>query len=172
MAYEVELEPGVLKRLRGIREVDRVRIAKKIKGLREDPRPAGVEKLTGVAGWRIRSGDYRNVYRIDDPLRLVIVTRVSHRSDVTGGARSVEQLVQLTEARTRFSEFVRLAQEQVIWVLRHGRPAVVLVSPKQYEALLNEIEDLRDRLSIYESEEAPSDLRVPWEKAEIELGLT
>ena len=83
----------------------------------------------------------------------------------------MESFVQVTEARTRFSEFIRMAQDQAVWVLRHGRPAVVLVSPKHYEELLNEIEDLRDQLSIHESAAADPDLRIPWNKAKIELGL-
>jgi antitoxin Phd len=63
-----------------------------------------------------------------------------------------------------------MAKDQAVWVLRHGRPAVVLVNPTHYEELLNEIEDLRDRLSLLESRNTPEDLRIPWEKAKIELG--
>jgi antitoxin StbD len=83
----------------------------------------------------------------------------------------VELFVQLTEARNRLSELVREVENREIWVLRHGKPVVVFVAPRQYEALLNEIEDLRDRLSIYESEAADPDLRIPWDKAKVELGL-
>ena len=82
MAYEVEVEPGVLKSLRGIAEVDRARIGKKIDSLGENPRPHGAEKMTDAGGWKVRVGTYRIVYSIDDPLSLVTVTRVSHRRDV------------------------------------------------------------------------------------------
>jgi mRNA interferase RelE/StbE len=78
VAYDIEVEPGVLKSLRGIAEVDRAKVIKKIDSLGENPRPHGVEKLTDVEGFRVRVG----VYRIDDPLELVLVTRVSHRRDV------------------------------------------------------------------------------------------
>lgn len=82
MAYDVELEPSVLKDLRGITAIDQARIVAKIESLGETPRPHGVEKLTAVDGYRVRVGDYRIVYRIDDLEEMVIVTRVSHRSDV------------------------------------------------------------------------------------------
>ena len=82
VAYEVEVEPGVLRSLRGIAEVDRARIGKKLDSLAENPRPHGAEKMTDASGWKLRVGDYRIVYRIDDPLSLVTVTRVSHRRDV------------------------------------------------------------------------------------------
>ena len=134
-------------------------------------RPHGAEKLIGAIGWRIRSGDYRIVYRIDDRLGLIVITRVSHQSDVYRRRSFMEVFVQLTEARNRFSEIVRQAQERAVWILRHGHAAAVIVSPKHYEALLDEIEDLRDKLSVYESEVADEDLRIPWEKAKIELGL-
>lgn len=83
----------------------------------------------------------------------------------------MELFVQLTEARNRLSELVREVENREVWVLRHGKPVAVLVGPKQYEALLNEIEDLRDRLSVYESQAADPDLRIPWGKAKVELGL-
>jgi mRNA interferase RelE/StbE len=52
--------------------------------LREEPRSPGVRKLKdkGEEGWRIRAGDYRVVYRIDDSLRQVTIYRVRHRRDV------------------------------------------------------------------------------------------
>ncbi len=46
------------------------------------PRPPGCLKLTGADLWRIRIGDYRVIYAIDDALRLVMVVDVGHRGDV------------------------------------------------------------------------------------------
>ena len=50
-----------------------------------DPRPHGCRKLRDREGWRIRVGDYRVIYCIDDAQRLVKVTHVGHRSDVYRG---------------------------------------------------------------------------------------
>lgn len=80
-------------------------------------------------------------------------------------------VMQLTEARNKLSEMVRRVQDKPIWILRHSQPVAVLVSPARYEALLDEIEDLKDRLSIYESEASSSDMRIPLDKMKIELGM-
>ena len=58
------------------------RIRDAIGGLAEDPRPPGCLKLTGRDAWRIRIGDYRVVYEVDDRVRLVTVLHVGHRRDV------------------------------------------------------------------------------------------
>ena len=58
------------------------RVLAKIEGLRSNPRPAGAVKLAGTANfWRIRMGDWRVIYEIDDTRRLVDVARIRHRSD-------------------------------------------------------------------------------------------
>lgn len=59
-----------------------VRVRDAIGGLAQDPRPPGCLKLTGRDGWRIRIGDYRVVYEIDDNGRVVTVLHVGHRRDV------------------------------------------------------------------------------------------
>lgn len=59
------------------------RILKKIQSLAEAPRPAGSLKLKGVeAEYRIRIGDYRLRYKIDDEKRIVILGRCQHRKNV------------------------------------------------------------------------------------------
>lgn len=59
------------------------RINERILALRGEPRPAGVRKLQGrEEGWRVRVGDYRIVYQIDDADRLITIVRVRHRRDV------------------------------------------------------------------------------------------
>lgn len=56
------------------------RINERILALREEPRPPGVRKLQGQhEGWRIRVGEYRVIYLIDDAARLVVIVRVRHR---------------------------------------------------------------------------------------------
>lgn len=80
----------------------------------------------------------------------------------------MQAMYPLSEAKARLSELVREAAEREVVLLRHSRVAAVLISPQRYEALLEEIEDLKDRLSVYE---AQPDLSMPWEKAKAELGL-
>jgi mRNA interferase RelE/StbE len=60
----------------------RERVTRAIDGLAEEPHPPGRRKLQGREGWRIRVGDYRVVYEIDDDLRMVTVLQAGHRRDV------------------------------------------------------------------------------------------
>lgn len=50
--------------------------------LAEDPRPRNCRKLQGREGWRIRVGDYRVIYEIDDTTREVLVVTLVHRKDI------------------------------------------------------------------------------------------
>ena len=60
----------------------RERIREAIDGLAEQPRPVGCQKLAGRDDYRIRIGEYRVVYAVDDAERVVIVARVGHRREV------------------------------------------------------------------------------------------
>ena len=57
-------------------------MAAAIDGLGINPRPAGSVKLAGRDDFRIRVGDYRIVYAVDDAQALVIIARIAHRRDV------------------------------------------------------------------------------------------
>jgi mRNA interferase RelE/StbE len=60
-----------------------VRVVRKLESLSITPRPAGCKKLKGYKNqWRIRVGDWRVVYIIDDATKLVSVTRIAHRREV------------------------------------------------------------------------------------------
>lgn len=63
---------------------ERKKLASKIDRLATDPRPTGCLKLKGRSEelWRIRSGDYRILYAIDDVIRIVDVRQVGHRREV------------------------------------------------------------------------------------------
>lgn len=65
-------------------ETSRIRsIMEQIEALGENPRPTGTRKLVGShASYRIRIGDYRVVYTIDDAIRIVEIRRIRHRKDV------------------------------------------------------------------------------------------
>jgi antitoxin StbD len=80
-------------------------------------------------------------------------------------------LVTVTEAKGRLGELIREATEEDVVVVRHGHPAAVLVGAERYDALLEELEDLKDRLSIYESSRSEPTLRVGFDKMAAELGL-
>ncbi|HLB13487.1 MAG TPA: type II toxin-antitoxin system RelE/ParE family toxin [Burkholderiales bacterium] len=61
----------------------RQRLVAAIADLADNPRPAGCEKLAGAEdAYRIRQGDYRAVYAIDDSARVVLVVKVGHRREV------------------------------------------------------------------------------------------
>jgi mRNA interferase RelE/StbE len=60
----------------------RDRIQSEIDGLALDPRPPGVAKLAGRDDYRVRFGEHRIVFSVDDAERIVIVARIAHRRDV------------------------------------------------------------------------------------------
>lgn len=53
-----------------------------IRLLADNPRPIGCQKLSGREGWRIRIGDYRVVYEINDPRKIVSIQHVGHRREI------------------------------------------------------------------------------------------
>lgn len=80
--YELLLLPTAQKDLDKPEALVFARVLKKIRALSEDARPPGCLKLTDEDGYRIRTGDYRILYRIDDALKRVYIYRVKHRKDV------------------------------------------------------------------------------------------
>ncbi|MGH9787895.1 MAG: type II toxin-antitoxin system RelE family toxin, partial [Candidatus Acidiferrales bacterium] len=58
------------------------RVRGRIQSLVENPRPAGCKKLIGQVGYRVRQGDYRILYEVDDAHRTVTIVKVRHRRDV------------------------------------------------------------------------------------------
>jgi mRNA interferase RelE/StbE len=79
--YEVLLLPPAQKDLDRLEAQAFARILKKIRALREDARPPGCLKLTDAEGYRLRAGDYRILYRLDDARKYVYIYRVKHRKD-------------------------------------------------------------------------------------------
>ncbi len=82
MSYSVVFTSSAARDLRRLPEDVRRRVVAALQGLANDPRPPGCVKLSGGDEWRIRVGDYRVVYRVDDTARQVTVTRIGHRRDV------------------------------------------------------------------------------------------
>jgi mRNA interferase RelE/StbE len=86
VAYRVELTPAAQRDLRSLDRPVLRRIDAKIRSLAEEPRPHGVEKLAGDSEvYRVRVGDYRILYQIDDAVLVVLVVRVRHRREVYRG---------------------------------------------------------------------------------------
>ena len=80
--YLVTLAASAKKELRDLPSEALGRVLPRIRELVGDPRPAGCKKLHGYKDrWRIRVGNYRIVYTIDDERRGVDVTRIAHRKD-------------------------------------------------------------------------------------------
>lgn len=84
MTYQVSILRRAQKELASLPQQDYERVRDSIAALASNPRPPGCNKLTGRDGWRIRVGDYRVIYEIDDAGRLVKVLHVGNRRDVYG----------------------------------------------------------------------------------------
>lgn len=80
--YRVELRPAAVRALRKLDPQIRLRIQGVIALLAQDPRPPGARALQGRDGLRVRVGDYRVVYTVDDNVLTVVVVRLVHRRDV------------------------------------------------------------------------------------------
>ena len=81
--YRVFLERAAEKDLKSLSSKLHNRIIVALQTLAKNPRPSGCRKLTGADhDWRIRVGEYRIVYEIDDAAQIVRVNRVRHRREV------------------------------------------------------------------------------------------
>ena len=81
--YSLEIKPAAGKALDALDNALFARIDRKILVLAENPRPPGSKKLRGYKDqWRIRVGDWRVVYIVDDAAKRVSITRVAHRREV------------------------------------------------------------------------------------------
>jgi len=81
--YAVVLTPAAEREWRKLERDIRERMTAVLIALEDEPRPPGVTKLQGAADrWRVRVGDHRVIYRVDDEGRSVTVLRIAHRRDV------------------------------------------------------------------------------------------
>jgi mRNA interferase RelE/StbE len=82
-AYTIDVRPRARRSLRQLDPSVRKAIAQLIEGLAANPRPPGVVPLTGHRPYlRVRSGDYRVIYSVDDRARMVTVAAVGHRREI------------------------------------------------------------------------------------------
>lgn len=83
MTYEVSLAPAAARQMRKFDPQVRRRVQAVIELLATDPRPPSAIRLVGGGGeWRVRTGDYRIVYEIEDERLLVLVLSVGHRREI------------------------------------------------------------------------------------------
>lgn len=82
MKYEIVVKPKAKKQLLELPKKARDKVRQGITALGDDPRPTGCKKLAGQDAYRIRVGDYRVIYEIEDKKLLVTVIKVGHRSDI------------------------------------------------------------------------------------------
>jgi mRNA interferase RelE/StbE len=80
--YKIVIKQSVAKDLRPIPNKDVKHILQRIEQLAQDPRPPGSEKLSGEEKYRVRQGNYRILYRIEDEILTVFIVKIGHRRDV------------------------------------------------------------------------------------------
>ena len=81
MLYTVSIKRSAQKALIRLPENDYQRVFAAIEALANDPRPEGSKKLKGRDGWRLRIGNYRVIYEINDRALTVLVVDVVHRRE-------------------------------------------------------------------------------------------
>ncbi len=80
--YEISVKKSAAKELGDIPKKELQKIIKKIQSLSSEPRPQGSQKLSHKEQYRIRQGDYRVIYSIDDDNLAVNIIKVGHRREI------------------------------------------------------------------------------------------
>lgn len=80
--YSIRFKSSVKKDLRSIPKQDVLRILTALKSLTEDPRPSNSKPLTGRDAWRLRVGNYRAIYTINDKEIVIEIIKIAHRKNV------------------------------------------------------------------------------------------
>jgi mRNA interferase RelE/StbE len=82
VAYKVLIKPSARKDLDSMPETEVIKILSKISNLASEPRPIGVQKLHDHEGFRIRSGNYRILFEVNNSGKTVLIYRIKHRKEV------------------------------------------------------------------------------------------
>lgn len=80
--YRITIKKSAAKELEYVPRKNLRRIVKRIRSLAEDPRPQGSQKLSGQEHFRVRQGDYRIIYSVDDKDLSIDIVRIGHRREV------------------------------------------------------------------------------------------
>lgn len=81
-SYRILIKTSAAKELEAMPKKDRERLAARMRDLAAAPRPPGSEKLSGEEKYRVRQGDYRILYLIEDANATVTVVKIGHRREV------------------------------------------------------------------------------------------
>jgi len=81
-SYSLVIKRSAERELRTIPKPDLRMVTVRIRGLAQNPRPVGSEKLSGQDRYRVRQGDYRIVYAVHDETRTVEIVKIGHRREV------------------------------------------------------------------------------------------
>lgn len=84
MTYRIEVLPAAVREIRKLPPDAKRRVQAVIELLSDNPRPPAATKLTARPEWRVRTGDYRVLYRIEDDILTIVVVRAGNRRDVYG----------------------------------------------------------------------------------------
>ena len=82
MTFRILIRRKAQKQLARIPASDYNKVKQAIMALAEDPRPPGSKKLKGRPAWRLRQGDFRVIYEIQDRKLFIIVLGIGHRRDI------------------------------------------------------------------------------------------
>lgn len=80
--YKIKIKASAVKELKKLPKKDLARVVKKIATLAKNPRPPGFQKIIGQERYRVRQGNYRIVYSIEDQICTVWVVKIGHRREV------------------------------------------------------------------------------------------
>ncbi|WP_204164651.1 type II toxin-antitoxin system Phd/YefM family antitoxin [Nocardioides daejeonensis] len=86
---------------------------------------------------------------MEDQILTVEVVKVGHRRDIYEGGWTMH-MIAISEAEAKLTELARIADNEPVYLLRHSKPAGVLVSPERYEDLMERLEDAEDRVALLE----------------------
>ena len=80
--YRITIKKSAVKELEDIPRKDLRKVINRIRSLAKDPRPKGSQKLSGQERYRIRQGNYRIVYSIEDKDPLIVIVKIGHRREI------------------------------------------------------------------------------------------
>jgi len=81
-SYKIEIKKSAAKEIENLPSMILKRVISHIQELSDDPRPSGCKKLSGDEKYRLRVGDYRILYEIEDDIVTVYVVKVAHRKEL------------------------------------------------------------------------------------------
>ena len=80
--YKITIKKSAAKELEDIPKKDLRKIIKRIQSLAQNPRPHGSQKLSAQSRFRVRQGDYRIVYSVEDKNSIVNIVKIGHRREI------------------------------------------------------------------------------------------